>query len=93
MSEVRGTSLPSLRRLRRAVLVKVLESGREVDSFEMASPQSLRAALRPIIAHLDADHAVRYQAIEEHWLPLGLDHTRHQADLAGLDAALQFLAA
>lgn len=64
-----------------------------MDRFEAASRQVPRAALRPIFAHLPDDATVRFQAVEEEWLPLGLDHARQQAELNGLEDALTFLAA
>lgn len=84
----------ALRRRRRAVLVKVLVRDREVDSFEVSQPQNLRAALRIVYAHLPTSGAeVRFEAVEEQWLPLGLRRSRRQADLAGLADALDFIAA
>jgi len=87
-------SLPPLRRQRRAVLVRVITWGHEVDAFEVSAPQTLRAALRPIYSHLPAQGTtVEFRAVEEDWLPLGIDRARHEAKLRGLDDALGFLAA
>ena len=82
-----------LRRQRRAVVMKVLEWGHEVDSFETTSPELLRTVARGIYNHLPADASVRFVAVDEEWLPLGLDHIRREAELPGLDDALQYLAA
>jgi hypothetical protein len=87
-------SLPAgLRRQRRAVLVRVEEWGHEVDSFETTSPQVLASVARDIYAHLPSEGSVSFKAVVEQWLPLGLDRSRQEADLPGLDDALQYLAA
>ena len=84
----------ALRLRRRAVLVKVLVHGREVDSFEISQPQTLRAALRTVYAHLPTSGGeVQFQAVEEQWLPFGLRHSRRQTDLASLADALDYVAA
>ena len=86
--------LSGLRRQRRAVLVRVTAHGHEVDAFDVSEPQTLRAALRPIYAHLPArDGDVRFTAVEEEWLPLGLNRVHREVDLRGLEDALNFLAA
>lgn len=83
-----------LKRQRRAVLVRVVTHGHEVDSFLVSEPRTLRAAVRPIYAHLPADNAVvQFKGVEEEWLPLGIGKTRREAELKGLDDALRFLVA
>jgi hypothetical protein len=90
----RGGALPQLRRQRRTIEVRVISGGHEVDSFAVSERQTLRAAVRPILAHLPAaDADVQFKAVEEEWLPLGLSRSRREADLPSLDDALLFLAA
>lgn len=83
----------SLRRQRRSVLACVLVDGRVVDEFSVSSPQTLRAALRPIYAHLPSHGEVRLVGVEESSLPLGIARTRSETSLGDLPGALAFLAA
>jgi hypothetical protein len=91
---VRDVRWPALRRQRRAVLVQVFLNGRVVDSFEATQPQTLRAALRPVYAHLPAGKgSVRFRAVDESWLPFGLRRARNEVELGGLPDALAYIAA
>lgn len=82
----------SLRRQRRLVDVSVRVGPHEVDSLETASPETLRAALRPIYAHLPAhDSTVSFVAVEEELLPFGLRRSRRAVDLPSLRAAMTYL--
>ncbi len=88
-----GGLLPELRRRRRVVIVEVLVDGYEEDRFEVGSSAVLRAALRPLEAHLPADCGmVRLIGIEQRWFPLGLGRTSCQTELPSREAALAFLA-
>ncbi len=80
-----------LARRSRSVSVLVEEDGREVDGFESRSPQGLRAALAPIVAHLTARGILRFRGIEEGRV-LGRVISRREAVLADQAAASAFLA-
>jgi hypothetical protein len=87
-----GTFLHSLRRQRRMVEVSVRVGPHEVDALQVATPETLRAALRPIYAHLPAHEAsVSYVAVEEDSLPLGIRRSRRTASLPGLRSAMSYL--
>lgn len=89
-----NSPLPHLRRQRRAVLVRVLARGHEVDAFEVSQPDTLRAALRPVYTYLpQGDADVEFKGIEEEWLPLGIGRRRREAELQDPEDALRFLAA
>ena len=82
----------SLHRQRRLIEVSVLSGQHEVDSLRTSDPETLRASLRPIYAHLPAhDAAVRFFAVEEEWLPFGILQARHAATLPGLGSAIGYL--
>ena len=90
----RAQSLGRLRRRSRSITVRVLDGGREVDSFRASSPKVLRSALQPIETHLPRNRVVvQFRGVEEAWLPLGLDRVSHEVELDGLGSALSFLAA
>ncbi len=84
--------LRSLRRQRRLVEVSVRVGPHEVDALQASSPNTLRASLRPIYAHLPAHEAsVSYLAVEEESLPFGLRRSRHSAKLPDLRSAMSYL--
>jgi len=86
--------LQTLRRHTRAVQVKVIDGGREVDSFQVANPRILRSELRSIYRHLPkGDGVVRLSGVDEDWLPLGIDRVRREVELDNVADALFFLAA
>ena len=89
-----NSPLQWLRRHARTVRVKVMDAGREVDSFQVADPQVLRSELRSIYRHLPRGSSdVRLSGIEEEWLPLGIDRVRRETELGNVADALFFLAA
>ncbi|MHB1004238.1 MAG: hypothetical protein ACYC3S_01185 [Chloroflexota bacterium] len=93
-SPTHATGPLTLRRQRRSVRVRVTARGHEVDVFEVSEPRTLRAALRPVYAHLPAgDGAVVFEGLQEQWLPFGLARTCREDELDGLADALHFLAA
>ncbi len=82
----------SLRRHRRLIQVSVRVGPHEVDSLQASTPETLRASLRPIYAHLPAHEAsVSYVAVEEESLPFGIRRSRHTASLPGLRSAISYL--
>ncbi len=86
--------LRGLRRASRSIVVRVLDRSREVDCFQVSSRETLRAALRPIYRHLPAvGMSVEFTGVEEERPLLGLRRHRRETALAGLDDALDFLAA
>ncbi len=89
-----GSPLQRLRRRSRAVQVKVVDSGFEVDSFTVSDPKVLRAELRTIYRHLPRGRGwVQLSGIEDEWLPLGIDRTQREVGLRNAADALFFLAA
>ena len=89
-----GSPLWKLRRRSRAIQVKVVESGFEVDNFTVSNPRILRSELRTIYRHLPKGRGwVQLSGVEEEWLPLGLAHTRQETQLKNSADALFFLAA
>ncbi len=86
--------LQRLRRRSRAVQVKVVAFGHEVDAFESCDPQVLRSALRTVYRHLSkGSETVHLSGIEEEWLPMGIDRVRREVKLSNVADALFFLAA
>jgi hypothetical protein len=82
----------SLRRQRRLIEVSVRVGPHEVDSLQASSPETLRASVRPIYAHLPAhEAAISYLAVEEESLPFGLRRSRRAISLPGLRAAMSYL--
>lgn len=82
----------SLRRQRRLVEVSVRVGPHEVDALRASTPETLRASLRPIYAHLPAhDASVSYVAVEEESLPFGIRRSRRTASLPGLRSAMGYL--
>lgn len=82
----------SLRRQRRLVEVSVRVGPHEVDSLQASSPETLRASLRPIYAHLPAhEAAISYVAVEEESLPFGLRRSRRETSIPGLRSAMSYL--
>ncbi len=82
----------SLRRQRRLIEVSVRVGPHEVDALQASSPETLRASLRPIYAHLPAHEAsVSYVAVEEESLPFGIRRSRRTAGLPGLRSAMSYL--
>ena len=89
-----SSPLQRLRRHTRSVQVKVIDDGREIDSFQVTDPQVLRSELRSIYRHLPkGDAVVRLSGIHEEWLPLGIDRVRREMELGNVADALFFLAA
>lgn len=81
-----------LGRSSRSIRVRVFEDGREVDGFQSARPETLRAALRSVYRHLSRKRgAVQFTGIEERWLLSGIRRERREVDLANFGAALLFL--
>lgn len=81
-----------LRRPRRSVRVSVVVDEREVDSFVVADPSLLRAALAPVLRHLPSGRGyLRLSALEESRLPLGLSARRRELRLASTLAAQAYL--
>jgi hypothetical protein len=77
---------------RRAIRVRVISGGHEVDCFEASSCDLLRSAIRPIYAHLPlADSSVQFTGIEMESFPLGVQRRRRVLNLDGLRAAINFL--
>ena len=82
----------SLRRQRRLVEVSVRVGPHEVDSLQASTPETLRASLRPIYAHLPAHEAsVSFVAVEEESLPFGIRRSRRTASMPGLRSAMSYL--
>jgi len=93
-TRVNVSTLDRLRRRSRAVHVQVLEGGREVDSFTVSDPHTLRSELRSIYRHLPkGEGLVQLKGVEEDWLPLGIDRVRRETGLRNAADALFFLAA
>lgn len=86
--------LQRFRRHARAVQVRVIDDGREVDSFQLSDPQDLRSEVRSVYRHLQGcSGTVRLSGIKEEWLPLGIDRVRREVELDNVADALFFLAA
>ena len=76
----------------RSIRVRVIAGGHEVDSFEASGSDTLRAAIRPIYAHLPLlDASVQFSGVEEERGPLGFRRSRRMTDLSGPSAALAYL--
>jgi hypothetical protein len=76
----------------RAIRVRVISGGHEVDCFEASSCDMLRSAIRPIYAHMPlSDSSVQFTGIELESFPLGISRQRRVLSLDGLRAALGFL--
>ncbi len=87
-----STLAHSLRRQHRLVEVSVRVGPHEVDSLQASTPETLRASLRPIYAHLPAHEAsVSFVAVEEESLPFGIRRSRRTASLPGLRSAMSYL--
>ena len=82
----------SLRRQRRLVEVSIRVGPHEVDALQASTPETLRASLRPVYAHLPAHEAsISYVAVEEESLPFGIRKSRRTASLPGLRTAMSYL--
>lgn len=80
------------RRSSRSILVRVLDGHREVDSFQVARAETLRAALRPLYRQVTRGReTVQFLGLEEETLALGIKRTRSPMALANLAEALIFL--
>ncbi len=85
-------SLSGLRRRERSITVRILDGGREVDSFQVATPQLLRSEMDVIYAHLPKrDAKVLFHGVEVESLPLGIMKARREVELDNVSAALSFL--
>ena len=93
-SYTRSRSLDRWYSRSRSVMVRVFDDGREVDSFQSASAETLRAELRPIYRHLPkGSGTLQLLGVEERQLPLGINRSRREVQLSNLVDALTFLAA
>jgi hypothetical protein len=87
-----SSALDRSRRHRRLIEVCVRVGEHEVDSLQASDPETLRSALRPIYAHLPArDATVRFVAVEEDSLPLGLRRRRSATRLPSYHLAINYL--
>jgi hypothetical protein len=92
ISRFASSLLNSLHRHRRLVEVSVRVGPAEVDALQASSPETLRASLRPIYAHLPAhDAAISYVAVEEEALPFGIRSSRRTVSLPGARSAMSYL--
>lgn len=79
-------------RVTRSVQVRVIQGGREVDSFQASHPATLRAALAPICRYLSAHSGtLQFLGVESRQILPGLPRRALQIDLANLESALEFL--
>ncbi len=92
-SPVRLFPLDRSRRVSRLVDVRVIDGNHEVDSFQVSSPETLQAAITPVLRHLPRGGEVRLTAVEEMRTLLGRRRVRKEAALPGVEHAIQFLAA
>ena len=77
---------------RRLVRVRLLDEGREVDSFDLASAESLAVALGPVLSPTSVSRlTVRLTGMYEARPPLGIGRTYCEYDLRDLRAAEEFL--
>jgi hypothetical protein len=77
----------------RCILVRVLDGGREVDSFQASDPEILWASLRPILRHMRSfGLTLEFTGVEERWLPARIRASRQETTLANAEEAVEFLA-